>query len=90
MGGGVAGLSVELVPDEPDELEEDALRRSKFIGTAVAIAALATLTAAPAAHAACPEEPCNAPGNDPTYPFVCLVTYEEPIKDVTSCFDPRP
>jgi hypothetical protein len=66
------------------------LRRSRFIGTAVAVAAVATLTAAPAAHATCPEEPCNAPGSDPTYPFVCVATYQGPIKEIGSCFDPRP
>jgi hypothetical protein len=55
----------------------------------MAVAALATLTAAPA-HAACPEEPCNAPGSDPTYPFVCVATYQGPIKEIGTCFDPRP
>lgn len=60
-----------------------------MIGTAAGMAVLASLAAAPAAHA-CPEEPCNAPAPDPTYPLFCVVYYDGPIKEIDSCFDPRP
>lgn len=66
------------------------MRRLRMIGTVVAITALASLAAAPAAHARCPEEPCNAPAPDPTYPVFCIVGYDGPIKGIPSCFDPRP
>jgi hypothetical protein len=64
--------------------------RSRTIATTAALAVSALMSAGPAAHAACPEEPCNAPAPDPTYPFVCVVTYDGPLKGITSCFDPRP
>lgn len=66
------------------------MKRFKMVGTAAAMAVLASLAAAPAAHAACPEEPCNAPAPDPTYPLFCVIGYEGPIKGIASCFDPRP
>ena len=61
-----------------------------MIGTAVAMAVAASLAAAPAAHATCEEEYCYAPGNEPGSGILCLVTYSGPIKEITSCFDPRP
>ncbi|HYO61895.1 MAG TPA: hypothetical protein VEU29_08360 [Actinomycetota bacterium] len=64
------------------------MRRSRM--TAAAVAAVALLGVAPAAHATCEEEPCPAPGNDPIYPVTCVLGYEGPIKTITSCFDPRP
>lgn len=64
--------------------------RLKMIGAAAATAALASVGVAPAALASCPEEPCNAPAPDPTYPIVCVVSYQGPIKGIGSCFDPRP
>lgn len=64
--------------------------RLRTIATSAAFAVSALVTAAPAAYASCPEEPCNAPAPDPTYPLFCVVTYEGPIKGISSCFDPRP
>lgn len=75
---------------EADDQRRLSLRRIKTIGTAAAMAVLASLAVAPAAHAGCPEEPCNAPAPDPTYPVYCVVTYDGPVKGITSCFDPRP
>lgn len=62
----------------------------KTIVVAAAVAVLGSVVAAPAAHASCEEEPCNAPAPDPGYPIYCLVTYQGPIKQISSCFDPRP
>lgn len=63
---------------------------TRFKVTMAAATMLASLAAAPAAHAACPEEPCNAPGQDPGAPIMCVVTYQGPLKEITTCFDPRP
>lgn len=95
--GGRAASVVEVVPATARAVapgmrtsqKEAPVRRFRMIGTAVAIAALAGVFAAPAAHA-CPEEPCNAPAPDPTHPVFCVVYYEGPIKGIGSCFDPRP
>lgn len=61
-----------------------------MIGAAVAMAAVASMAAAPAAHATCEEEYCYAPSNDPGSALLCVVTYDGPIKGIASCFEPRP
>lgn len=66
------------------------MKLSRRIATTAAVAVFAGLAAAPSARASCPEEPCNAPAPDPAYPVLCVVSYEGPIKGITSCFDPRP
>ena len=66
------------------------MTRLRTIVATAAFAFSALAVAAPAAHATCPEEPCNAPAPDPTYPLFCVVTYDGPIKGIASCFDPRP
>ena len=66
------------------------MKSLRKIAMTATVAVFASLAAAPTALAACPEEPCNAPAPDPTYPVLCVATYNGPIKDITSCFDPRP